>query len=55
MSSSPDNSSVAQTENKTNSESKYDPSAFLHQIIGQEVVVKIFSGVEYRGKLYCCI
>jgi U6 snRNA-associated Sm-like protein LSm6 len=29
------------------------PSNFLQEIIGQEVVVKLNSGVEYRGTMAC--
>lgn len=32
------------------SSSKYDPSAFLHEITGNNVVVKLSSGVEFHGK-----
>lgn len=31
--------------------SKYDPSAFLHEIAGNNVIVKLSSGVEFHGML----
>ncbi len=35
------------------SETKKSPSDFLKQVIGQPVIVKLNSGVEYRGILSC--
>ena len=32
---------------------KQTPSDFLKQIIGRPVVVKLNSGVDYRGKIVC--
>lgn len=35
----------------SSSQPRYDPSAFLHEITGSNVIVKINSGVEYHGRL----
>merc|ERR1712233_308578 len=38
---------------ETKSSKKQNPSEFLRQIIGKPVVVKLNSGVDYRGVLAC--
>ena len=37
----------------TTSASKYQPSDFLKAVLGRPVVVKLNSGVAYRGVLAC--
>ena len=37
----------------TKSSKKQNPSEFLRQIIGKPVVVKLNSGIDYRGVLAC--
>lgn len=39
-------------ENGSSSEGK-DPSAFLSEIIGAPVIVKLNSGVVYKGNILC--
>ena len=41
--------------NKTKMSKKQNPSDFLKQIIGKPVVVKLNSGVDYRGWFVCYI
>ena len=38
---------------ETKSSKKQNPSEFLRQIIGKPVVVKLNSGIDYRGVLAC--
>ncbi|VVT53301.1 uncharacterized protein SAPINGB_P003504 [Magnusiomyces paraingens] len=33
------------------SKQRYDPSSFLHEITGNNVIVKLHSGIEYHGRL----
>ena len=35
--------------------STVNPSAFLKQVVGRPVVVKLNSGVEYRGASFFCV
>merc|ERR1711970_1155278 len=41
------------TEMEQKTTKKQNPSEFLRQIIGKPVVVKLNSGVDYRGVLAC--
>lgn len=41
---------MAETGNITVSATKRSPSDFLKQVLGRPVVVKLHSGVEYRGQ-----
>jgi small nuclear ribonucleoprotein (snRNP)-like protein len=44
---------AAQTEASAAASSKYQPSDFLKAVLGRPVIVKLNSGVSYRGILAC--
>lgn len=46
-------SSAAAVDSSSNRSAKRSPSDFLKQVIGKPVVVKLHSGVTYRGVLAC--
>ncbi|KAK9461123.1 uncharacterized protein V1516DRAFT_675072, partial [Lipomyces oligophaga] len=46
-------SSVSPTPDQATVTTENNPSAFLSQIIGNKVTVKLSSGVEYKGDLQC--